>query len=529
MFTCCVAAGLEIRGYDSNDINGAQKWLLHIPGQWLWGSPPYINPDFPTFDATKLRAIGWPEDHNDWTRQLALISPRHIIYATHYTLNPSWLINFLGSDGQQHTAGIESQVPIVNSLGQNTDLMLVTLSSPVNVAGVSPFKVLNLANEAAYIHRPLLVCGSFVLASTTELEGFTTLTGDPGFDTTRFLYFDYDRNATSDTLHRCNVRPGDSGGPVFVMENGEPAIVGTISGYDDLTPGDGDENGPKFRNYIASIPSYMPQVDALMEAKGYHLKRFYPEATSVATVIAANGPLRQLKAGSIAITTANTGAAAAHNVSLTLTFPTAPTTVSGSGWTCEAATPLVWNCRRGGISPTGNATLTASWTSLPNTQSLQISAIKSYDGGTPETINTTLPLLQSYTSWIQGAADPAKDADSDGDGIPNLLEYAFGGSPLQASPLSTYGRYQTPQVEQSGGNLLVHFPFRTDAAARGLTDTVEFSSDIAPNSWDTAQPAGTTVQNTPFSPAVPGFEQITVSLPMNVAKRFVRVKVSLAE
>jgi hypothetical protein len=528
MFTCCAAAGLEIRGYNSEDINGAQKWLLNIPGQWLWHHPPYINPDFTTFDATKLLAIGWPEDHNDWTRQLALISPRHIIYATHYTLNPSWLINFLGSDGQQHTAGIESQVPIVNNLGQNTDLMLVTLSTPVNVAGVTPFKVLNLANEAAYIHKPLLVCGSFVLASTTELQGFTTLTGDPGFDTTRFLYFDYDRNATSDTLHRCNVRPGDSGGPVFVMENGEPAIVGTISGYDDLTPND-NVDGPKFRSYMSSIPSYMPQVDALMEAKGYHLKRFYPGATTLGTTVSANGPLRQMKPGSITITTANSGAVAADNINLTLTFPTAPTAVSGSGWICEAATPLVWNCRRGGISAAANSTLTASWDSLPNSQNLQISVAKTYDGGTPGTISPALPLLQSYTSWIQGVADPAQNADSDGDGIPNLLEYAFGGSPTQSSPLTTYGRYQMPQMERAGDNLLVHFPFRTDAAARGLTDTVEFSTDVTPGSWESSQPAGTTIQNAPFSPAVPGFEQITVSLPMNVAKRFVRVKVSLAE
>ena len=527
MATCCTAAALEIRGYNSDDINGNQKWLLHIPGQWYWGSPPYPNPSFTTFDATKLRAIGWPEHPTDWTRQIALVSPRHAVYATHYTLGAAWQINFLGSDGLQHAVGIESQVPIVNSQGQNTDLMLVTLSAPVTAAGITPFKVLNLANEAAYIHKPLLVCGSFVVAGTTEIQGFTTLTNDPGFDTTRFLYFEYDRNATTDTLHRCNLRSGDSGGPVFVMENGEPAIVGTISGADDLSPENGQDNGPIFRNYISSIPSYLPQLDALMEVKGYHMKRFYPATTTLGTSASSVTPLRQMKAGSVLITNSNSGSAMAHNVVLSITFPTAPASVSGTGWICDASTPLVWTCRRGGTANGANSALTASWNNLPVAQNLQLTVTQSYDGGSPVTTNPSLPITQSYASWINGVADTGFNSDPDQDGISNLIEYAFGGSPSQSSALTPDGRSLRPVLTRAASNILIHYPLRTDAAARGLTETVEFSTNM--RTWSNTLPIGASTSLAAYSPIAAGFAEATVTLPMGGPAYFVRVRVALVE
>ena len=526
MATYCTAAALEIRGYVDTTY-GNQKWLYEIPGQFLYGHPPYINPNFTTFDATKLRAIGWPEHPTDWTRQIALVSPRHAVYATHYPLGANWQINFLGSDGLQHMVGIESQVPVINNQGQTTDLMLVTLSAPVTAAGITPFKVLNLSNEAAYLNKPLLVCGSFVLASTSEIQGFTTLNNDPGFDTTRFIYFEYNRNATTDTLHRCNLSPGDSGGPVFVMENGEPAIVGTNSGYDDLSPENGQENGPIFRNYVSSIPSYLPQLDASMEAQGYHIKRFYPAATTLGMNVSPSAPLRQMKPGSISITTANSGTATAHNVSLSLTFPTVPVSVSGTGWICEAVTPLIWKCMRGGITNATSSSLTATWSSLPATANLQLTAVLTYDGGGVVTTNPSLPVTQSYASWINGVTDTGFNADPDRDGISNLIEYAFGGSPAQSSALTPDGRSLRPVLGKTASNLLIHYPLRTDAAARGLTETLEFSTDM--RVWSSTLPVGASTGLAAYSPNALGFVEATVTLPLGGQACFVRVRVALAE
>jgi len=519
-----MARAIEIRDYDEGDINGNHKWLLEIPGQFLWGHPPHVNPNFTLFPSSKLLGIGWPEDGQDWTRQIALVSPRHAVYATHYALNPAWKINYLGSDGLQHQIAIESQTPIINTQGQQTDLMLVTFTTPMTSAGVKPFKVLNLANEAAYQSKPLLVCGSFVTAGTTKIDGFTTLSNDPGFDTTRFLYFNFDNSATtaSDPVHTCCVTPGDSGGPVIVMENGEPAIVGIISSYDDLAPA-------TRRSYASSLPAYLPQLDTLMEAKGFHMSRFYPAATAVAMQTSATGALRPGQAGSATIQASNTGAATAHNLTLKVTFSSAPTSVSGTGWICEQASATVWNCRRGGLVNGMQGTLTASWNSIPNATDLRISTDKSYDGGPPDTTNDILPILQSYTSWVQGASDTAQNADPDKDGVSNLLEYAFGGAPSTPSPLSIYGHLLTPQVEKSGNRLLMKYPHRTDAAARGITEAIQYATSLTSVAWDTTAPSSTTILSAPFSPPSPGFEQVTVSVPVDEAKKFVRLKISLAE
>jgi len=519
-----LATAIEIRDYDESDINGSQKWLLHIPGQWLWGHPPYVNPAFTLCSPAKLLGIGWPETNQEWTRQIALISPRHAVYATHYLLDPGWQINYLGSDGQQHALTIESQTPVINSQGQQTDLMLVTFTTPMTAAGVKPFKVLNLANETDYQNKPLLVCGSFVTAATTKLDGFTTLSNDPGFDTTRFIYFNYKNNGTttSDPVHTCKITPGDSGGPVMVMENGEPLIVGVISSYDELA---------HFvtRSYACSLPSYLPELDTLMEAKGYHITRSQPASTAVSVQAAASAVLKPAQSGSITFTTANTGSAAAHNIALQLTFSSAPTGVSGTGWICEAVSSTVWNCHRGGLATGANASLTANWNILPNAPHLKITTEKSYDGATSSTQEAILPIQQNYTSWVQGAADTAQNADPDHDGISNAVEFALGGSPVQASRLSIYGNTQLPQVEKSGNQLLFKYPHRTDAAARGIVDEVEYSTSLTSGSWDTVSPAGTVIQSTPFIPAVPGFEQVTVSIPANVPKRFMRMRISVTE
>ena len=519
-----MAHAIEIRNYDEEDINGNQKWLLEIPGQFLWGRPPHVNPNFTLFPASKLLGIGWPEDGQDWTRQIALVSPRHAVYATHYPLNPAWKVNYLGSDGLQHQLSIESQTPIINAQGQQTDLMLITFTTPMTFPGVKPFKVLNLANEAAYQNKPLLVCGSFVTAGTTKIDGFTTLSNDPGFDTTRFVYFNFDNSATtaSDPVHTCCVTPGDSGGPAIIMEHGEPAIVGIISSYDDFAPS-------MRRSYASSLPAYLPELDTLMEAKGFHISRFYPATTTVSIQTSATGALRPGQAGSATIQASNTGAAIAHNLSLKLTFSSAPTSVSGTGWICEHLSPTVWNCRRGGLVNGTQEALTANWSSIPNATDLRISTEKSYDGGTTATTNDILPILQSYTSWIQGASDTAQNADPDKDGISNLLEYAFGGAPSTASPLSIYGHVLTPQVEKSGNRLLMKYPHRIDAAARGITETVQYATSLTSAAWDTSAPAGTIIQSSPFTPVSPGFEQVTVSLPADAPKRFVRVKIFLTE
>ncbi len=278
---------------------------------------------------------------------------------------------------------------------------------------------------------------------------------------------------------------------------------------------------------MSSLPSYLPQLDALMDPQGYHMKRFYPATTTLGTSASAPSPLRQMKPGSISITTSNSGAAMAHNVSISITFPTAPTSVSGAGWICEASTPLVWTCRRGGIANAASHSLTVSWNSLTAVENLQLMVVQSYDGGGAITTNPNLPITQSYASWINGVADTSFNADPDQDGISNLIEYAFGGSPSQAAALTSDGRSLRPVLQKTMSNLLVHYPLRTDAAARGLTETLEFSTDM--RTWSSILPVGASTSLAAYSPVAAGFAEATVTLPLSGLAYFVRVRVILAE
>lgn len=521
--TMLAAAGschaLIVRGFDS----GIHKRLLNFP-KLVYNVTPSPNPNF-IENASLLLGIGWPEDPYDWTRQMALVSPRHIVYASHYPLTPTWQIIFAGNDGNQYLYQIESQTPIINNQGQQTDLMLVTLTSPVNTSvGIKPFPILNLPTEADYVGKSLFVCGSFVDAGRSTIAGLTTLVNDPGFDTTRFIYFDYDKR--SGGRDDCMLWYGDSGGPSFVMINGQPALVGTNSGLDDLTPFDGID-GPVYRSYLASIPSYMNEVDTLMESKGYHLKRFYPAATTVSTQVAAVGSLKKMQPGNISISIVNSGTAAAHNATVTLSFTSAPTIVTGTGWICEATTPLIWTCRRGGLNAGSTASLNASFAMLPSTPTLGTSAITAFDGASASTTQTAIPLQETYSLWAQGLTNPAPQADPDGDGMSNLLEYAFGGSPQTASATSPSGHRIQPWTSREGDRLELHFARRTDASARGIEFTPEYAGPGL--NWSEVLPVGSTTLSAPFVPPSAGFEEVKVSVPITAGSGFLRVKVRLQE
>lgn len=510
------ANALEVRGYSE----ALHNRLLQFPGAPIFQQTPAINPGF-TPSAVLFRGIGWPTDAQDWTRQMALISPRHFLCATHYPPELSWQLAFLGSDGNQHVYGIESRTPVLNEQGQPTDLMLCTLSAPVAAnVGITPFRVMNAANENDLIGREMIVCGSFVRAGKMPLAGFTTLPGDAGFDTSRFAYYDY--FTSSAVTGNCYYQGGDSGSPAFVLVDGAPALVGTASAVDRFSAG-------QVRGYMTFVPAYIPQLDAMMAAKGYQVRRAYPAATLLETQIVGDGMPRQRKPGSVTIFQENSGAAEARNISMRISFSSAPTSVAGDGWFCEALSPVLWDCHRAGLGSGGQTSIKPKWDSLPKADTLQVSIVKRYDGAADVTLNQSIPLKETYASWMEGVSDAGELADPDGDGISNLLEYHFGGSPEIASPLSAYGHPILPRIVASGSGILVKFPRRLDAEARGLTEHLEYSSTLEAGSWSEEAPLRTVVTSAPFSPVWDGFEEVTVSLPRSAGRWFVRVRVALAE
>ena len=118
------------------------------------------------------------------------------------------------------------------------------------------------------------------------------------------------------------------------------------------------------------------------------------------------------------------------------------------------------------------------------------------------------------------------DADPDGDGIANLLEYALGGDPQSANWQFADGSPLGIQLEVNDGVALMRHPERTDKDVRGLDYVVEFSGDLG--SWSQQLPAGVSTGLIDFDPPVEGFARRVTQWPAT-GKELLRLSVEVAE
>jgi alpha-tubulin suppressor-like RCC1 family protein/phosphodiesterase/alkaline phosphatase D-like protein len=119
-------------------------------------------------------------------------------------------------------------------------------------------------------------------------------------------------------------------------------------------------------------------------------------------------------------------------------------------------------------------------------------------------------LLEAWRAEHFGSAANAGEGadcdDCDRDGIPNLVEYAFGLNPLENSA------GQLPRARLTGGNLVLRFT--RPAGVSGITYGAEWSSTLLPGDWTDVPDTGN------------GDESI-FSVPMGSStKAFLRIKVS---
>jgi hypothetical protein len=120
----------------------------------------------------------------------------------------------------------------------------------------------------------------------------------------------------------------------------------------------------------------------------------------------------------------------------------------------------------------------------------------------------------NYDSWLAGLSTPpplaqqGTAADPDGDGLPNLLEYALDGDPMNAA------NAPSPTLVSSSSTLQLTYR----RARPNLTYTVETSSTLADGSWTTTGVTQDTV--TPIG------QLATASVPMDAPRRFLRLRVN---
>jgi GH35 family endo-1,4-beta-xylanase len=123
------------------------------------------------------------------------------------------------------------------------------------------------------------------------------------------------------------------------------------------------------------------------------------------------------------------------------------------------------------------------------------------------------PGTSGATGWLE---------DPDGDGSPNLAEYAFGSRPDDAGsrPAAALRLEQAPD-----GAMQCVFRRRRDALSRGLRYVVEHTSDLSdPDSWTEAGVAETSV-----STIDEAFEEVRATPPFGDAPRgFARIRVEFA-
>ncbi len=370
-------------------------------------------PATPAWNATawypshQFSGVAWARDDVPYCRQFALVSPLHLVCATHYQPLPGTVMRFLNSDGVTVERSVTHLTPIPNTSNQNTDLTLVTLSGPLLAADkVTFFPYLNLGVESAYIGTPLTVFGWQTKAGTGVLAMFDDYVVND-LPNTRLLRFDYlIASGSQDDVY---LEIGDSGSPSFAMVGGTPALLGT-----HITI---DANATTRFNYDTFVPHYIAKLNAAMAADGYQMTPVYP-----------------------------------------------------------------------------------------------------------------LELAPSYSAWAMGLSNEDHAADPDGDGLPNLLEYACGGDPAVASrAMTSGGALLLPVLTVDAGVATLSLPVRGDAAARGLTYAVEFSATLATGSWSLTPPPGSTLADAAFDPAVPGYVRRTLTFAANDPVHFCRVRVILTE
>jgi len=120
---------------------------------------------------------------------------------------------------------------------------------------------------------------------------------------------------------------------------------------------------------------------------------------------------------------------------------------------------------------------------------------------------TTLTNLQNwrqtYFSTTANSGNAADTFDFDGDGLPNLVKYAFGLNPI--SPLSR----QLPQPINNGTNFTVSFT--SPAGVSGITYGADWTSSLNPSNWQPVTDTGSGTQHI-FSVPVSGHASLFMRL-----------------
>lgn len=247
LFTSASLHALVIRDYDPT---------IHDRFTSGWYTSPVVNSSW-LGSPYDFSGVGWADDNAN--RGLTLISPQHLIGAWHYKpdLSESNTVHFLNANGQLKTYTIES-LTRVQSGGIDTDLMIATLSAPINVADhIAYYPILELPQESDYLGLDLYLYGKGDVSprlGTGQIDAFETRSN--GGSTGRVLRWD-ELKLTGDP-DEAHVEVGDSGSPAFTVTGGQLNLVG-IHWLEGETP-------THYYTFSSFVPAYINEIEAIQAA-----------------------------------------------------------------------------------------------------------------------------------------------------------------------------------------------------------------------------------------------------------------------
>jgi peptidoglycan hydrolase-like protein with peptidoglycan-binding domain len=241
-----------------------------------------------------------------YTKAGTLISPRHIIFASHYPISSGATVVFIDSNEEIVTRTLTSQTYVVGNGGEDTDISIGLLSSDVP-STVTHYPILTEDQLSKYIsgtNTPVILFDQEDKVAISNLSRVSDLCtnslnsvclssiklltcGSSSTSPTRSLFFE-------------PVIAGDSGHPIFSVINNKPFLL-----THNLNAGSG--SGPFYAHYLTEINAAMTALGGGYQASTYDTSCFTevdmrPTITTPAPIFLNDNAVNGTIVGSIVAT-----------------------------------------------------------------------------------------------------------------------------------------------------------------------------------------------------------------------------------